>query len=177
MLVQTRLWLIISEGCYRMVTAVIQVTLVSTTQHNLREVLRTKTLSSSNALSPWTVDLCWETEDWKITPTFLLISPPRAGTKVASKIVACLQFPCGGDAQSRGSLQHLSYACPSQQLNFPLTWPTPSWQWGVRSRTPSPCYTVLKKQNQAQEHKAKHQTLEDPILAVPQMITWMMFMS
>jgi len=58
MLVQTRLWLIISEGCYSMISAVIQATLVSTTQHDLRQVLKTKTLSSSNALSPWTGDLC-----------------------------------------------------------------------------------------------------------------------
>lgn len=39
--------------------------------------------------------------------------PVRAGTKVASKIAACVQFIRGGDAQSRGSLQRLSHACPS----------------------------------------------------------------
>lgn len=58
MLVQTRLWLIISEGCYSTITALIQVMLVSTTQHSLRQVPKSKTLSSSNSLSPWTEDLC-----------------------------------------------------------------------------------------------------------------------
>lgn len=112
MLIPTRLWPILSEGCYSTSTTGAQVNLRSTAQRNLRKLLKTTTLSISNALCPWTGDLCWETRDWKLTLTFLLLVSQSRDQSSKENRSPCIT-----------SMQCMCDSCPSQQLS--LSWHDP----------------------------------------------------